>query len=187
MLPNPGWSVVYGEVPAASKWSQLGANDDALSNGSGLIDNALITRHYTNGSVTDPKWRNGVAFRATTSQSITAQQNVTSFTEEFDLGSNFNPATGVFTAPHNGIYQLNVNLAIIDVSGRIHSRIFAGGALVAFGFGVGTATTHDPAANAVVTVTMNAGQTANIDCYVESGTKTLSSGSSFSGFMVTRI
>lgn len=42
-LPNPGWNVVYGEIPAASKWSQLGANDDALAAGTGLNDLAITT------------------------------------------------------------------------------------------------------------------------------------------------
>lgn len=31
-LPTPGWNVVFGEIPAASKWTQLGQNDDALQN-----------------------------------------------------------------------------------------------------------------------------------------------------------
>ena len=45
-LPNPGWNVVYGEIPAASKWSQLGANDDALAAGTGMNDGFLATRHF---------------------------------------------------------------------------------------------------------------------------------------------
>lgn len=40
-LPNPGWNVVYGEIPAASKWSQLGANDDALAAGTGFNTGAI--------------------------------------------------------------------------------------------------------------------------------------------------
>lgn len=41
-LPYPGWNVVYGEIPAASKWSQIGADLDALAAGTGLND-AVIT------------------------------------------------------------------------------------------------------------------------------------------------
>ena len=42
-LPTPNWSAVYGEVLTAAKISQLGANDDALSNGTGFsLNNNII-------------------------------------------------------------------------------------------------------------------------------------------------
>lgn len=50
-VPYPGWNVVYGEIPAASKWSQLGANDDALAAGTALNDNAVVNRHISDGAV----------------------------------------------------------------------------------------------------------------------------------------
>lgn len=40
-LPHPGWSVVAFEVPTAAKWNQLGENDDALADGSGLNTGAV--------------------------------------------------------------------------------------------------------------------------------------------------
>lgn len=43
-LPYPGWNVVYGEIPAATKWSQLGANLDALAAGTGMNDNSVGSR-----------------------------------------------------------------------------------------------------------------------------------------------
>lgn len=54
-LPSPGWAVVYGETPAADRWSELGENDDALATGVGLDDSAIKTRHLDNASVTSPK------------------------------------------------------------------------------------------------------------------------------------
>lgn len=54
-LPNPGWNVVYGEIPAASKWSQLGANDDALAAGTGLNDLAIATAKIADAAVTGIK------------------------------------------------------------------------------------------------------------------------------------
>lgn len=54
-LPSPGWAVVYGETPAADRWSELGENDDALATGVGLDDSAIKTRHLNNGAVTSPK------------------------------------------------------------------------------------------------------------------------------------
>lgn len=44
-LPTPNWSVVYGEVPSASKWSQLGGNDNSLALGTGIDDLAILARH----------------------------------------------------------------------------------------------------------------------------------------------
>jgi hypothetical protein len=40
-LPYPAWSVVYGEQPTAAKWSELGANDDALAAGTGFNSHAI--------------------------------------------------------------------------------------------------------------------------------------------------
>jgi len=52
-----------------------------------------------------------------------AQENITHSTdvtivfdtEDFDNGSNFNVATGIFTAPDTGIYQLNVGVRLVNV------------------------------------------------------------------------
>ena len=54
-LPSPGWAVIYGETPSATRWSELGDNDDALATGAGIDDDALITRHYDDASVTARK------------------------------------------------------------------------------------------------------------------------------------
>lgn len=50
-LPSPGWAVIYGETPSASRWSELGENDDALATGAGIDDNAIIKRHMAAASV----------------------------------------------------------------------------------------------------------------------------------------
>jgi len=50
-LPTPSWSVVYGEVPSASKWSELGENDDSLATGAGVDSLAIINRHVGLGSI----------------------------------------------------------------------------------------------------------------------------------------
>lgn len=54
MTYTPAWSVVFGEQPTAAKWSELGANDDALANGSAfslnnnvIPGNALATNAIT--------------------------------------------------------------------------------------------------------------------------------------------
>jgi hypothetical protein len=47
-LPNPNWNVVAFEVPTAAKWSQLGENDDALADGSGLDDYIITNAKLSN-------------------------------------------------------------------------------------------------------------------------------------------
>lgn len=50
-LPSPGWAVIYGETPSATRWSELGDNDDALATGAGIDDNAILARHIANNAV----------------------------------------------------------------------------------------------------------------------------------------
>jgi hypothetical protein len=46
-----GNTFVFGEQPAASKWDQLWRNDDALADGTGISDNAIINRHIGDDAV----------------------------------------------------------------------------------------------------------------------------------------
>ena len=57
-LPSPGWAVIYGETPSATRWSELGDNDDALATGAGIDDLAILTRHLANSAVTGAKIAN---------------------------------------------------------------------------------------------------------------------------------
>lgn len=54
-LPSPGWAVIYGETPSATRWSELGDNDDALATGAGIDDLAILTRHIKDAAVTSRK------------------------------------------------------------------------------------------------------------------------------------
>ncbi len=45
------WSVVFGEVPSATKWNLLGSNDDSFNDGTGVADDALLTRHFADNQV----------------------------------------------------------------------------------------------------------------------------------------
>ena len=59
-LPYPSWNVVYGEIPAASKWSQLGANDDALAAGTAFTDRAIKSEAIDFDTfASDPEWDSG--------------------------------------------------------------------------------------------------------------------------------
>lgn len=50
-IPSPGWAVIYGETPSATRWSELGDNDDALATGAGLDDNSIIARHVASNAI----------------------------------------------------------------------------------------------------------------------------------------
>lgn len=54
-LPSPSWAVIYGETPSATRWSELGENDDSLATGAGIDDLAILTRHLANDAVTPEK------------------------------------------------------------------------------------------------------------------------------------
>lgn len=49
------WSVVFGEQPTAAKWNILGTNDESFHDGTGIDDDAIITRHILDANVTAPK------------------------------------------------------------------------------------------------------------------------------------
>lgn len=60
-----------------------------------------------------------IAFRGTTtktSASYTAETDMTGYTEDFDLGNNFDHTAGTFTVPQNGVYQINFYI-VMDTAG----------------------------------------------------------------------
>ncbi len=46
------WSVVFGEQPSASKWNILGQNDAGFNDGTGIGDDAILTRHIADNQIT---------------------------------------------------------------------------------------------------------------------------------------
>lgn len=59
-LPFGGWSVVFGEIPTAAKWSELGANDDALAAGTGLNAGVITPDKLMSGAATSWTWQTWV-------------------------------------------------------------------------------------------------------------------------------
>lgn len=86
---------------------------EALQSGNALSTGAIATADIADGAATDAKWRNAVAFKAyrNAAKSIGASlTDVVHDTELYDLGSNFNTTTGVFTAPAAGVYSFMTSL-----------------------------------------------------------------------------
>jgi len=120
-LPNPSWSVVFGEVPSASKWSELGENDDSLATGAGWDDEIVEARHYKAGDAGDDVWRNGAAFIVTknTSQSISGSGSVVTWQEvQIDVGNNFDLANNRFVVPYSGLYSFSAQIGDASSSSR---------------------------------------------------------------------
>lgn len=109
------WSVVFGEQPTAAKWNQLGANDAGFKDGTNIDDGAIILRHMADASVDMNAFRNGVAFAARRTSNLNISGSFTDIvfnTEDYDIGSNYNNATGIFTAPYNGIYSFKGSMYV---------------------------------------------------------------------------
>lgn len=114
-LPSPGWAVIYGETPSATRWSELGDNDDALATGAGIDDLAILTRHIAALGITYPK----IDFSSFTSGHFYAYNNNTNHavangaftqvqfnTELYDINNWFDVSTFRFTPQKAGTYFL---------------------------------------------------------------------------------
>lgn len=52
---HSGQTFTFGETPSATKWNYLWENDYALADGTGISNDAIITRHILAANVTAPK------------------------------------------------------------------------------------------------------------------------------------
>jgi hypothetical protein len=119
------WSVVYGEQPTAAKWNILGTNDASFNDGTGIGDDAIVPDHILN----DVKFH---AYRTSSAQTINNNTltDVIFNTESFDPGSDYDNATGIYTVPVTGFYQVNFNVMLLDGGDTInyaYSKIILNG------------------------------------------------------------
>jgi len=167
--------------------NQDGALKDSIVATAKIADNAVTTAKMADASVTAEKLGTPVAFRATTTQTIAAGVvDVTTYTEVTDLGGNFNPATGLFTVPYSGIYQLNAQMRLSDQTGRLYLDLVASttGIIVSNMFYNGVAN-GEITAVASITVALVAGETVKVTLNNQAAPAALTN-SSFNGFLVGR-
>lgn len=152
------WSVVFSEQPSAAKWNILGTNDASFNDGTG-IGAGVITSESLNATIACRAYRNAAL-------SLTAAGVKVAFdTENYDLGADFNTATGTFTAPVTGHYQVNacISVANLDAGGQIFVQIYVNGASYSLGRGaIAVASTDDPGVQVSDLVPVTAGQTIEI-------------------------
>lgn len=110
-LPSPSWAVIYGETPSATRWSELGENDDALATGAGIDNLAIVARHMAADSVSPAAWTNPYSFNAYASASPTTPINtffkILYNTVEYDNGGGYSAANSQFVVPVAGIYNFS--------------------------------------------------------------------------------
>lgn len=151
----------------------------------------LISSNLVDGTVGSEKLLSTVAFRLTSTQSITngASADMTG-TEEYDLGGNLVHTTGIFTAPYDGTYQFNLVAGFDNTTNttptaaRIDATILVNGVTKARGHGTAINTNADPTANCSVTLKLVAGDTVKTNVSNNTGGTEALSDSSFSGFLV---
>ena len=167
--------------------NQDGALKDSIVATAKIADNAVTTAKMADASVTAEKLGTPVAFRATTTQTIAAGLvGVTTYTEVTDLGGNFNPATGLFTVPYSGIYQLNAQMQFSNQTGRLYLDLVASttGTIGSNMFYNGVAN-GEITAVASITVALVAGETVKVTLNNQAASAALTN-SSFNGFLVGR-
>lgn len=97
------WSVVFGEQPSAAKWNILGTNDASFNDGTGIANSVIDSENLIQT----------IGFHAYRNTAKTIGNSVVDVihdTERYDLGSDFNTTTGVFTCPVAGRYLFVTNL-----------------------------------------------------------------------------
>lgn len=91
------WSVVFGEQPTAAKWNQLGANDAAMKDGTGIDNDAIIARHILQNAITGSKLATNAITLGYAEITSDFFQGTTTSNQWYDIG-----VSVTFTVPAGG-------------------------------------------------------------------------------------
>lgn len=77
---HAGQTFTFGEQPSATKWQYIWDNDYALADGTGISNDAILTRHILNKNVTTPKMKPTYTYDTGTTGTGSRQSIGTSWT-----------------------------------------------------------------------------------------------------------
>lgn len=165
--------------------------------GTGQVANAAhVNENFTTLATAVTKLETVVAFQAASPATPfnipnATATNITGWTEVFDSGAAFDPATGAFTAPVDGYYQFNAS--ILFNNGAINSdycnfkKSFASGGLTHYANFSGI---NRQALGSSVTMKLATGDAVVVECYQAMGSAqvlaNLTNHNAFSGFLIGR-
>lgn len=163
---------------AASTTIQYGTTGLSVTGGSGGQSIAITSA----GQIIMPLQAKFSAYKSSTSTNVTGDGTAATVvfdTEQFDVGSNYNSGTGVFTAPVTGKYffQANLMYSAIGVQTTAQCRIdtaahnYDGNYLSPTACQAGG---NFLAVNASVIISLSASDTVSVTAAVTGGTKTVS-------------
>lgn len=171
--------------------SKVNENFDGLADGSEIQSSAITTAKIADANVTSEKLDLTIAFRATTTQTVNSGSatDITTYTETFDLGADFDHTTGLFTAPVTGYYCFVANMQFDNAqsaTGRMDGTIVVNGATAAVDHQSVNSTGSDPVLVLVTgPIAMTAAQTAKVNVVNNSGgNEALTASSFFSGYFL---
>lgn len=164
------------------KDGKLGTNNSVVT--SNITDSAVTTSKVADSNITSEKLNATVAMRAYRNAAFNitgggGAEKLTMDVENYDYGNDHSTATGIFTAPYNGIYHLDLQARVtnLDLGGTFLLYVYKNGATLVWAqsFG-GEASTDDFTASVSDTFALNANDT--IEVYIDaSTTEALSTGS----------
>ena len=188
LKPSTLWADNIRDTLAVSLDDDGTLKAGAVDNAAALASNVVTTAKMLDANVTSEKLSPTVGFYATSTANINATQSlVTVYTEVADYGSDF--ASGVFTAPVTGLYNINIMGQIDNVTADNRFVLFLyknTSTYIIQSMGLGVASNHDPTATIALNIPLAADDTLGVQAYSEGGTKALNP-LIFSGYLVGKV
>ena len=130
-----------------------------------------------------PAFRGSIPTVASTN--YTTETDITGYTESFDINGNFNPTTGIFTVPVDGLYQINFTISAgsATTATNLYARLYIDGVEL-------FKSRHDPQGGASASLNyssvlnLTSGNELKVSFQSDTDTTVTIDGIDFSGFLV---
>ena len=130
-----------------------------------------------------PAFRGSIGIVGSTD--YTTETDITGYTESFDIGDNFNPTTGIFTVPSDGLYQINFSISAGSAQSttNLYARLYIDGTRL-------FKSRHDPQGGASATLNyssvlnLTSGNELKVSFQSDTDNTVTIDGIDFSGYLV---